>query len=171
MPTKLGTAVLLLLCLIGRGARAEEADSQVPPEDYRFTAQLGIEATVVGFSVGPRLDLLYRLGGPGSFSHLRLTAGALVGPEFVYVPVGIGYRASFRQTKTVQPLVGLGTEVHMFLVSGHVFRQWGVVYLEAGSGFAVTKRVSLGAIATVEWAMIGEPGPGLAARLFGGYRF
>lgn len=32
MPTKLATAVLFLLCLIGHGARAEEADSQVPPE-------------------------------------------------------------------------------------------------------------------------------------------
>lgn len=171
MRTKLAAIVLLLLCMSGQAARADEAESQAPPADHRFTAQLGVEATVVGFSVGPRLDLLYRLGGPRSFSHLRLTAGALIGPEFVYLPVGIGYRAAFRQSKTVQPLVGLGTEVHMFLVSGHVFRQWGVVYLEAGCGFAVTQRVSLGAIANVEWAMIGEPGPGLAARLFGGYRF
>lgn len=169
MPTKIAAAFLLLLGLIGIPARAQE--TPVPPVDHRFTVQLGIEATVVGFSVGPRVDLLYRLGGPGSFSHLRLTAGALVGPEFVYVPVGIGYRAAFRQTKTVQPLVGLGTEAHMFLVSGHVFRQWGVVYLEAGSGFALTKKLALGAVATVEWAMIGEPGPGLAARLFASYRF
>lgn len=80
-------------------------------------------------------------------------------------------KGAFRPTKTVQPLVGLGTEVHLFMVAGHVFRQWGVVYLEAGSGFAVTQRVSLGAIATVDWATIGEPGPGLAARLFVGYRF
>lgn len=171
MRTKLAATVLLLLCLIGETARAQESTAQVEEEDHRFTAQLGVEATVVGFSVGPRLDLLYRLGGPRSFSHLRLTAGALSGPEFVYLPVGIGYRASFRKNKTVQPLLGLGTEVHLFLVSGHIFRQWGVVYLEVGSGFAVTKRVTIGAVATVEWAMIGEPGPGLAARLFGGYHF
>ena len=171
MRTKLRTAVLLCMGLCGRTALAQQSASEAPPVDHRFTAQLGVEATVVGFSVGPRLDLLYRLGGPGSFSHLRLTAGALVGPEFVYLPVGLGYRAAFRQSKTVQPLVGIGTEVHMFMVAGHVFRQWGVVYLEAGSGFAITERVSLGAIATVEWATIGEPGPGLAGRLFVGYRF
>ncbi len=171
MLTKVTTVLLVLLGLSGRTALAEQSATEAPPADHRFTAQLGIEATVVGFSVGPRLDLLYRLGGPGSFSNLRLTAGVLVGPEFVYLPVGLGYRAAFRPTKTVQPLVGLGTEVHLFMVAGHVFRQWGVVYLEAGSGFAVTQRVSLGAIATVDWATIGEPGPGLAARLFVGYRF
>lgn len=139
--------------------------------DRPFTALLGLEASLVGLSFGPRAELLYRLGSPGSVSHLRTTLGVLIGPEFVFVPAGLGYRAVFREGKTVQPLVGLGYEAHFFVTKGPIFVQWATVYLEAGSGFAITDRFSVGAAVSMDWSFAGEGGPGLQTRLFSGLRF
>lgn len=138
----------------------------------RFTVGLGLETAIVGLSFGVRPELQYRLGPPGTISHFRTSVGLLFGPEFTFVPVSIGYRAVFRQGKTVQPLLGTGLQSNFFLVSGGpVFAQLGVFYLEGGSGFALNDRLSIGAAASLEWAFIGEPGPGLALRVFGGWKF
>ncbi len=142
-----------------------------PAPDRPFTALLGVEASIIGLSFGPRAEMLYRLGPPGSVSHLRTTLGVLVGPEFVFVPVGLGYRAVFRQGKTVQPLVGLGYEAHFFVTEGPVFVQWATVYLEGGAGFAITDRFSVGAAVSLDWSFAGEGGPGLQTRLFSGLGF
>ncbi len=168
----LALSTLALVCLAGPAFGAKEPLPPAPPADRRFTALLGLEASVVGFSLGPRAELLYRLGAPGSVSHLRTTTGALIGPEFVFVPVGVGYRAVFRQDKTVQPLVGLGYEAHCFFThEGPVFAQWATVYLEGGVGFALDDRFSLGGAVSADWSFANEPGPGLQGRLFGGMRF
>lgn len=162
------SAGLFALCLAHSARAAEPA----PAFDSRTTAVFGLDAALVGLSFGPRADLLYRLGPKGTWSHLRTTAGILFGPEFVFVPVGIGYRAVFRQDKTVQPLVGIAYESHFFLAdTDHVFVQWGALCLEAGTGFALSDRVALGAAVQLEFSFIGEPGPGLAPRVFGAFRF
>lgn len=169
----LSVAVAALL-LTGSGLAAEPAPTQAPTQafDSRYTAVLGLDAAIVGLSFGPRAELLYRLGPKGTWSHLRTTAGVLFGPEFVFVPVGVGYRAMFRQDKTVQPFVGVAYESHFFLAGAdHVFVQWGVFCMEAGAGFAVSDRVALGAAAQLEFSFIGEPGPGLEPRLFGAFKF
>jgi hypothetical protein len=171
-------AILPLVAVIiacASNANATDAEQTPPPSpnaDKRFTAIFGIEAAIVGLSVGPRAELLYRLGPPGTSSHLRTTGAVLFGPEFVYIPVGFGYRAVFRQEKLVQPLLGLGYEAHFFLTDGgHAFAQWGVAYVEGGTGFRMTDRVSIGAAVSLEFSFIGEPGPGLAPRVFGAFRF
>ncbi len=168
------SAVAILL--LSTTALAEEGSDLPPapvarPPDRPFTALLDFEVSIIGLSFGPRAELLYRLGPPGSVSHLRTTVGVLVGPEFVFVPMGLGYRAVFRQDKTIQPLVGIGYEAHFFFTKGPIFAQWATVYLEGGSGFAITDRVSVGAAVSVDWSFAGEGGPGLQTRLFSGVRF
>ena len=132
---------------------------------------MGLEVSVVGLSYGPRFELLWRFGAPGTVSHLRTTIAVLPGPEFVFVPIGLGYRAVFRQDKTLQPLVGIGYEAHLFLTDGPVFAQWAALYLEGGAGVAVSDRVSVGAAVSVDWTFAGEQGPGLQGRVFGGLKF
>ena len=142
------------------------------PSDCTSATSLSRGGNCPGLSFGPRAELLYRLGGPGTVSHLRTTAGMLVGPEFVFVPVGLGYRAVFRQDKTVQPLAGLGYEAHFFVThGGPVFARWAAVYFEGGVGFALNDRFSLGGAASLDWGLIGEPGPGIQTRMFGALRF
>jgi len=155
---------------------AAEAPGPLPPPaahspDRPFTALLDFEVSIIGLSFGPRVELLRRLGPPGSVSHLRTTVGVLIGPEFVFVPTGLGYRAVFRQDKTIQPFVGLGYEAHFFLTKGPIFVQWAAAYLEGGSGFAITDRISVGAAVSLDWSFAGEGGPGLQTRLFSGLRF
>lgn len=176
MRTEAAVPSALALLLLTTTALAAEGSAPPPPsavesEDRPFTALLDLEASVIGLSFGPRVELLRRLGSPGSVSHLRTTVGALDGPEFVFVPMGLGYRAVFRQDKTVQPLVGLGYEAHFFVTKGPVFVQWAAVYLEAGSGFAITDRLSVGSAVSVDWSFLVEGGPGLQTRLFSGLRF
>ncbi len=171
------SACLSALATLAFSATALQAAASEPPApavhspDRPYTALLGFEASIVGLSFGPRAELLYRLGPPGSVSHVRTTVGVLIGPEFVFVPAGLGYRAVFREGKTVQPLVGLGYEAHFFFTKGPIFAQWATVYLEAGSGFAITDRVSIGAAISADWSFAGEGGPGLQTRLFSGFRF
>ena len=79
------SAVAILL--LSTTALAEEGSDLPPapvarPLDRPFTALLDFEVSIIGLSFGPRAELLYRLGPPGSVSHLRTTVGALVGPEF-----------------------------------------------------------------------------------------
>ncbi len=171
----LSALVVLLLVLSSTGLAAKDLDPPLAPvaepQDRPYTALLGFEVSIIGLSFGPRVELLYRLGPPGSVSHLRTTVAVLAGPEFVFVPTGIGYRAVFRQDKTIQPLVGLGYEAHFFLTEGPIFVQWATVYLEAGSGFAITDRLSVGGAVSLDWSFAGEGGPGLQTRLFSGLRF
>lgn len=126
---------------------------------------------MIGLSYGPRAEFLWRLGSPGTVSHLRTTMGFLPGPEFVFVPVGVGYRAVFRQDKTVQPLLGVGYEAHFFLTDGPLFAQWAALCFEAGSGFALSERISVGGAVSLDWTVAGERGPGLQGRVFGALRF
>lgn len=135
------------------------------------TVTAGLEMSLVGLSFGQRAEFLWRMGGPGSVSHLRLHAGALAGPELVFVPMGIGYRALFREDMTVQPFVGLGYEAHFFLTDGPVYSQLASIYAELGCAFAIDDRFSVGPALSLDWTFAGERGPGLQTRLFTGLRF
>lgn len=100
-------------------------------------------ALLLGLSFGPRAELLSRFGRPGTVSHLRTTVGVLPGPELVFVPIGIGYRAVFGDGSLVQPFAG----------TGHV------------------ERLSVGLATSLDWTFAGERGPGLQGRVFAGWRF
>ncbi len=193
MRTRSLSAVIALSALTtssiaSRTARAAEDASlestqaaASPPEDRPassvdarrrpFAALLGVEASVVGLSFGPRAEFLWRFGAPGSVSRLRTTLGILPGPEFVFVPMGIGYRAVFREHAIVRPFGGLGYEAHFFLTDGPAYAQWASIYFEGGCSLGLSDRLSVGAAASLDWTFAGERGPGLQGRLFGGYHF
>lgn len=188
LPAVVSLLLLAASSIAARHARAAEdvapAPIQAPatpPEDYRassvdarrfpFTALLGLEASVVGLSFGPRAEFLWRFGAPGSVSRLRTTLGVLPGPELVFVPLGIGYRAVFREHAIVRPFGGLGYEAHFFLTDGPAYAQWAAIYFEGGCAFGLTDRISVGATTSLDWTFIGERGPGLQGRIFGGYHF
>jgi len=145
--------------------------SSVDAQRFRFTALLGLEASVVGLSFGPRAEFLWRFGAPGSVSRLRTTFGVLPGPELVFVPLGVGYRAVFREHSIVRPFGGLGYEAHFFLTDGPAYAQWAAIYFEGGCAFGLTDRITVGATTSLDWTFVAEGGPGLQGRLFGGYYF
>jgi hypothetical protein len=89
----------------------------------------------------------------------------------VFVPIGVGYRAVFRQDQTVKPFLGLGYEAHFFLNDARNYAQWAAVYLEAGLGFAINDRTLVGCALSADWTFAGERGPGLQERVFAGLRF
>lgn len=151
--------------------RAERAAPIVTAADRPFALLLGLEASVVGFSIGPRAEFLWRPGAAGTVSNLRVHAGVLGGPEFVFVPIGVGYRAVFGSSGLVQPFAGGGYEAHFFITEGPLFAQLATIYVEGGCGFAVDERFSAGVATSLDWTFAGERGPGLQLRLFGGYRF
>jgi hypothetical protein len=150
------------------GAAEDDAGAEVRSPR---TVTLGLEASLVGLSFGPRAEFLWRMGEPGTVSHLRVHLGVLDGPEFVFVPMGVGYRAVFREDLTVQPFVGLGYEAHFFLTDGPVYSQLASVNFEGGCGFAINELFSAGLGTSLDWTVVGERGPGLQLRMFGGYRF
>lgn len=130
--------------------------------------ELGLhgEVTIVGFTYGVRPELLFRLGPPGTASRLRLSFGILGGPDQLFVPVSIGYRAMYRQHATVRPLFGAGLEVQTRLVAdAEPVRAYGA-YLEGGVGFAFLDRFSVGAVVGVDVMVFGAPGVGLGPRVF-----
>lgn len=168
------SAVAVLVTLIAPSllqAQSDAATADQRPHHGPFAATLGIEASVVGFSMGPRGEFLWRLGNPEAVSHLRVHAGALDGPEFLFVPIGVGYRASFLPQKRVQPFVGVGYEAHWFITDGVVFSQLATLNIEAGCAFAIDGPFAAGLGTSLDWTFAGERGPGLQLRLFGGYRF
>ena len=166
-------AAFAVAMLSAGAARAEDEASRLPPADRRgpYTAILGAEASVVGLSFGPRAELLWRPGAAGTVSHLRTTVGALAGPELVFVPIGVGYRAVFREQKALRPFAGAGYEAHFFLTDGPAYAQWAAIYVEGGASLAIVDRFSLGLGTSLDWTVAGERGPGLQGRLFGAYQF
>ena len=181
--TATSLALALALCVAPAIAHADESSASSSAEEITaedddgsrarspYTVTAGLELSIIGLSFGERAEFLWRMGGPGSFSHLRVHVGALAGPEFVFVPMGLGYRAQFREDMTVQPFIGVGYEAHFFLTDGPVFSQLAAIYAELGCAFAIDDRFSVGAGASLDWTFAGERGPGLQTRLFTGYRF
>lgn len=165
------SALLLSVALVARAALADgPALAAAAPQEAAtpswLEAGLHGEVTVVGLTYGVRGELLFRLGPPGVASRLRLSLGVLGGPDQVFMPVSLGYRAVYRQHATVRPLFGVGLEVQHRLVSdADLVRQYGV-YLEGGVAFALTPRLSLGALLGLDVMVFGGPGVGLGPRAF-----
>jgi hypothetical protein len=136
-----------------------------------FELNVAAEVTLVGLTAGVRPELLFRPGDEGSVSRLRLAVGVLAGPDQLFVPLSLGYRAQFRQAHVVQPLVGGGVELqHRFVRDLAPVRQLGA-YLEGGVVFALTAHLSLQLILGVDLMVLGGPGFGFGPRLGVGWRF
>lgn len=139
-------------------------------QDSRFELAVPVEVTLVGLTAGVRPELLFRPGDPGSVSRLRLAFGVLGGPDQLFLPLSLGYRAQFRQASIVQPAVGAGLELqHRIVDDLKPVRQLGV-YLEFGVGFAIREHLSLSAMFGMDLMLI-VPGVGFGPRLAAGWRF
>jgi hypothetical protein len=156
------TEAALLAVVVASGAWAQ---------DSRVELAVPAEVTLVGLTFGVRPELLIRLGEPGTVSQLRVAVGVLGGPDQLFVPVSVGYRAQFRRASVVQPAVGAGLELqHRLAFDLPAVRQLGV-YLEFGVGFAVSPRVMLSAMFGADLMLLGGPGFGFGPRLAVGWRF
>jgi len=156
------TRAALCCMLISSGAWAQ---------DSRFELAVPLEVTLVGLTFGVRPELLFRPGEAGTVSRLRLAFGVLGGPDQLFLPLSLGYRAQFRQDSVVQPAVGLGIELQQRVVNDlPAVRQFGV-YLEGGVGFAVSPHVSLSALFGMDLMLVGGPGIGFGPRIAAGWRF
>ena len=176
------TEAALLTLVLSSGALAQ---------DGRFELAVPAEVTLVGLTFGVRPELLFRPGEPGSVSQLRLAFGVLGGPDQLFLPLSLGYRAQFRRAHVVQPAVGVGLELqHRLAFDLPAVTQFGVylelqhrlafdlpavtqfgVYLELGVGFAVSPRVTLSAMFGADLMLFGGPGFGFGPRLAAGWRF
>jgi hypothetical protein len=153
-------------------ARADDAPrtSDCAWSHVRFTVVLPAEVTVVGLTYGVRPEVLYRYGDRDAVSRLRLAVGLLDGPDQLFIPLSVGYRAVFRQARRVQPEVGGGVELqHRLVPDFHAVRQYGV-YVEGGVGVAVNDRLSLGLMVAIDVMLFGGPGVGLGPRVFASYQ-
>ncbi len=122
----------------------------------------GPEVTLVGLAFGGRGELLVR---PADTVHqLRIAPGFLVGPEFNYVPVALGYRAVFRQESIVRPLVGAGVESQLRWVDDAPVAWQLALYAEGGVMFRLTESLSLGALAGLDSTFVGGGGFGASVR-------
>jgi hypothetical protein len=169
MRTERPLAVALVLGAALALAEPPAVAEQPPAAEPRPSwLELGLngEVTLVGLTYGVRPELLFRLGPPGTASRLRLSFGILTGPDQLFIPVSVGYRANYRQHATVQPLFGVGLELQNRLVAdADVVRQFGL-YLEGGVGFAFAQHFAAGAALGLDVMFLGGPGVGLAPRVF-----
>ncbi|HEY3450384.1 MAG TPA: hypothetical protein VGK67_28780 [Myxococcales bacterium] len=127
------------------------------------------EVNLVGLSYGLRLELDYRPFEPGTVSRFRLAVAFDYGAEFFYLPVALGYRAVFRQSGTVRPLVGLGLELQSFFITDAPTIRKVTGFLEGGVLFAFDAHWEAGLVASLEYAP--SFSPGLCARLQIGHTF
>ncbi|MBK7078282.1 MAG: hypothetical protein IPH44_39065 [Myxococcales bacterium] len=160
---------LLAVLLAATAARADPPD-ECATAPARFTIAVPAEVTVVGLTYGLRPEVAYRPGALGSASRLRLAVGVLDGPDQLFVPLSLGYRAMFRGRQRVQPAVGAGVELQHRLVSDYpAVRQYGV-YVEVGVGIAATPRLAFGLMVAIDVMLYGGPGAGLGPRVFASWR-
>ncbi|MCX5743501.1 MAG: hypothetical protein NT062_13490 [Proteobacteria bacterium] len=172
----LAALVVVLTCVAISPARAEDAPPPAPTASdgawshTRFTVALPAEVTVVGLTYGVRPEVLYRFGDRGAVSRLRLAVGFLDGPDQLFIPLSLGYRAVLRQAHRIRPEVGAGVELQHRLVSDFpAVRQYGV-YVEGGVGVAVDDRLSLGLVVAIDVMLYGGPGLGLGPRVFASWQ-
>jgi hypothetical protein len=158
------TALAALVALVGPSAADDGAERGELAQ--RFTLGLPAEVTLVGLTYGARPEVLYRFGERGSRSRIRLAVGLLDGPEQLFVPISLGYRAIFRQDGVVRPSVGAGVEMQQRFVPDYMtVRQYGV-YVEGGLEIAFAPKWSVGTIVALDVMVAGGKGAGLGPRLF-----
>ncbi len=158
MRTELALAAALALVTAAPAARAETWRD-------RFEFGLAPELTLVGLAGGARAQIAWLPGGPRSVSRVVLAPGVLVGPEFDYFPVALGYRAVFRAGSVVRPLVGAGVEYQHRQVDDAPAARQLAVYLEGGSMFSVAPQWMVGVAVGMDATVAGGLGFGLLARV------
>lgn len=133
-------------------------------ERLHFAA--GAEMTLVGLSYGPRFEFLYDISSQRSGQMLRLAPGILYGPEFIYVPVALGYRNYFLNHGDIFQLFwGAGVEYQgRYITDGESAHQ-GMIYIEDGALLSLTPGFALSIHFGVDWAVLGPPGPGVITRV------
>ena len=164
----------LRACLVGAALAAAlpgaPAVAAEPGAAGAVSVTLGGEVTLVGLTGGARAELLYRPGAPGTASRLRLALGAFSGPDQVFVPFSLGYRAQYRDGKLLQPLVGVGLEVQHRVVSDLPLVQQFGLYGEAGLALGLPGGFCLGGVFSFDLMFFGGPGFGFGPRLFLAFR-
>ena len=158
------TEAAVLCVVLASGAWAETPASH-------FEVNVPLEVTLVGLTFGVRPEVLYRPASEGTVSKLRLAFGVLGGPEQLFLPLSLGYRAHFRQADIVQPLVGAGIELqHRWVSDLPVVRQFGG-YFEFGVAFAVTAHLRVQVLFGLDLMLLGGPGVGFGPRAGVGWCF
>lgn len=156
-------------------AAPEAAPAPAAPVDEPLTAASRLtligspEVNIIGLSYGLRLELDWRPFEPGTVSRFRLALAFDYGAEFFYLPVAIGYRAVFRQSGTVRPLVGLGLELQSFFITDAPVIRKVSGFVEFGVLFALDSHWEVGLVASLEYAPLFSPG--LCTRLQIGHTF
>lgn len=161
---KVSIIIALAISLLSFGDKPAAAAPDGGGWWRQFEVGLWPEVTLVGLSGGARAELAWRPGAPGTASRIRLAPGFLTGPEFNYFPIALGYRAVFRSTAVVRPLLGTGFEYqHRWVSDAPAARQiaW---YGEVGLMVAPRPDVALGLVTAVDWTFVGGGGPGLVIR-------
>lgn len=162
---------LVAALMLGSSASAEEGvearDQAAEPEssERRWELMLSPEVTAVGLSFGLRPELVYRPFERGTASRLTASLGLLWGPEFLYVPVSVGYRAVYRSEKTVRPVLGVGLELQQRIVGDAPWAEQLGLYLEGGVLVGLNERASVGLLLRPDVMFVGLAGAGLSARL------
>jgi hypothetical protein len=157
-------AIALVAALVAPSAADEGAQRGELAE--RFTLGLPAEVTLVGLTYGARPEVLYRFGERRARSRIRVAVGLLDGPEQLFVPISLGYRAIFRQHGVVRPSIGGGVEMQQRFVPDYMtVRQYGV-YVEGGVEVAFAPKWSVGTIVALDVMVAGGKGAGLGPRLF-----
>jgi hypothetical protein len=157
-------AVAMVAALVAPAAADEEVRRGELAE--RFTFGLPAEVTLVGLTYGARPEVLYRFGERRSRSRIRFAVGLLDGPEQLFVPISLGYRAILRQHGVVRPSLGGGVEMQQRFVPDYMtVRQYGA-YVEGGVEVAFAPKWSVGTIVALDVMVAGGKGAGLGPRLF-----
>lgn len=154
---RLATAISFATLLSASAARAEGWLDH-------FEFGLAPEVTLVGLAGGARAQVHWRPGGPRTVSRVVLAPGLLIGPEFDYIPVALGYRAIFRAGSIVRPMVGAGLEYqHRWVDDAPAARQL-AFYLEFGALFSVAPQWNAGLAVGTDVTFAGGMGFGLLGR-------
>jgi hypothetical protein len=122
------------------------------------------EFDVVGLAVGLRPALLYRPVRQAPFFTLRASLGLLPGPEYFYLPVGLGLRGVLVPKARAHPYLGAGAELQTFFVGDHKPFVRSAVYVEIGLRVDVNDLIGIFLELAPEFGFAPLQGFGLSVR-------
>lgn len=129
-----------------------------------LTVGVPLEYNVLGQNIGLRPELL--VGGPQGTHNLRVAAGVLPGPEYLYLPANLGYRliVGRRAGWPVLPAVGGGVETQVFVLGDAPAVRRVAYTVELGASWQINPHWALGAQAAGELSLYRVPGFGVSVR-------
>jgi hypothetical protein len=145
--------------------RASSEPEDGPLSAGRFSLGVPAEVNIIGLAYGVRPEVLYRPFSTDGGTHLRLAVGVLPGPEFVYVPLNVGWRQIFRRAHRLQPHVGAGFEEEILIITeaDNVHRR--LIYLETGLEWRFMPQGLIGLQMAPSLSVFARPGLILPVRL------